>query len=224
MKNYLDIILHSQLFTGMEESEAEALLRCLEAKTVEYDKNEAILRCGACIDALGILLQGSATITQEDFWGNRNIISNVTPGQMFAEVFACLPDVALTVSVIADTPATVLFLSMRHLMRTCSTACMFHNRVIQNLLADLAGKNLRFHEKLTHMAQRTTREKLLSYLSDESLRNGSTTFQIPYNRQQLADYLSVDRSAMSNELCKLRDEGILEFQRNHFKLLVNIDR
>ena len=135
------------------------------------------------------------------------------PGQLFAESFACMRGSVLNVSVVTDAPSVVLYLNVRQLLTTCSSACEFHNRVIMNLLSDLADKNLSFNEKLTHMAQRTTREKLLSYLSAESIRQDSQVFDIAYNRQQLADYLSVDRSAMSNELCKLRDEGIIALIR-----------
>jgi len=124
----------------------------------------------------------------------------------------------LNVDVFAETAAIVLFLDVQRLITLCNSACDFHNRVMRNLLFDMAGKNLRFNEKLTHMAQRTTREKLLSYLSAESLRQKSSVFDIAYTRQQLADYLAVDRSAMSNELGKLRDEGILSFRKNHFQL------
>ena len=185
MRKFLSYLAASPLFAGIHEDEAESMLSCLEAKFREFDKNAYILRAGSRAESIGILLTGSAYIIQEDFWGNRNMIAQITPGQVFAEAFACA----------------------------------FHSRVIRNLLSDLARKNLRFNEKLTHMTQRTTREKLLSYLSAYSLREGSSSFDIPFNRQQLADYLSVDRSAMSNELCRLRDEGILRFTRSHFELL-----
>ena len=184
-----------------------------------YQKAEYILSAGTSIDCIGMLLSGSASIIQEDFWGNRNMITKISPGQLFAEAFACVPQSVLNVSVVADTSATVLFLKVQKVLTTCPTSCVFHSRMIRNLLGELAHKNLLFHEKLTHMAQRTTREKLLSYLSAESVRQGNAVFDIPYNRQQLADYLSVERSAMSHELGKLRDEGILLFQKNHFTLL-----
>jgi CRP-like cAMP-binding protein len=218
MKKYTDIIQKSKLFAGINVDDIEAMLGCLGARTADYPKNATVLREGNSVDYLGLLLDGEAHVIQEDFWGNRNIITSVIPGQLFAESFACMHGSVLNVNIVTDSPSVVLFLNVSRLTTTCSSACAFHNRVIMNLLADMADKNLRFNEKLTHMAQRTTREKLLSYLSAESIRHSSQMFDIPYNRQQLADYLSVDRSAMSNELSKLRDEGVILFERNHFEL------
>ncbi|NCB30208.1 MAG: Crp/Fnr family transcriptional regulator [Clostridia bacterium] len=219
MKKYLEIIRQSKLFAGVDAPEAEAMLRCLGARSVSYGKGAYILQAGEHADAVGILLAGSACIVHESFWGNRNIVAKLCPGQLFAEAFACTPGAILNMSVVTETPSVALLLDVRRVLATCSSACSFHTRVIRNLLADIAGKNLYFYEKLTHMGQRTTRQKLLSYLSAQALRQGSAVFEIPYNRQELADYLAVDRSAMSNELCKLRDEGILAFRNNHFELL-----
>ena len=150
--------------------------------------------------------------------GNRNIISKVLPAQIFAESFACTPGSHLYVSIVAEEPCKILLLNLKRVLHTCSSSCVFHHIIIRNLLSEIAKKNIQLNEKLIHMAQRTTREKLLSYLSAERNRHNSTVFDIPYNRQQLADYLSVDRSAMSNELCKMRDEGLIEFNKNHFIL------
>ena len=216
---YFPIVQKSMLFSGVQADEVAAMLGCLGARAAAFAKGDFILRPGERATALGLLLGGTAHIAQEDFWGNRNILSRVQPGQLFAESFACTPGAVLDIGVVADSPATVLFLEVGRVLTTCSAACGFHSRVVRNLLADMAGKNLRFHEKLTHMAQRTTRQKLLSYLSAESGRQGSAQFDIPFDRQQLADYLSVDRSAMSAELSRLRREGVLDYCRNHFTLL-----
>ena len=150
-------------------------------------------------------------------WGNRNIMAKIAPGQIFAEAFACTRSV-LNVSVVADTPSAVLFMHIENMIAACAGDSLLHSRVVYNLLSAFAQRNLYLNEKLTHMAQRTTREKLLSYLSAESARQNAAAFTIPYNRQQLADYLSVDRSAMSNALCKLRDQGVLRFKGKHFIL------
>ena len=120
----------------------------------------------------------------------------------------------------AETPVTALFLDVSRVLTVCPAACPHHNRVIRNLLGELAGKTLRVNEKLTHMSQRTTRARLLSYLSAEARRQGARCFDIPFSRQQLADYLVVERSGLSRELCRLRDEGLLSFRRNHFELHV----
>lgn len=218
MKKYLEVIKKSPLFKGIEEREIEAMLACLSVKTKKYAKNEFVMRFGESTEAIGMVLAGSLHLIKEDFWGNRNIIAEIGPGQIFAESYACMEGVTLGVSVVAAEAGAVMFMNVRRVLTTCGSACEFHSRLLRNLLSVLAEKNLRFNDKLTHMTQRTTRQKLLSYLSAESLRQGASEFDIPFDRQQLADYLSVDRSAMSNELCRMRDEGLLNFRRNHFVL------
>ncbi len=162
------------------------------------------------------MLAGSALIVQEDIWGNRNILSKSGPGQTFAEVFACAPGAVLNVSVEAESAVTVMFLRIRRVLSVCPSACSHHSRIIRNLLGELAEKNLRLNEKLTHMGQRTTRAKLMSYFSAEVQRRGSYEFDIPFSRQQLADYLGVERSGLSLELGKMRDEGLLDFHKTTF--------
>ena len=156
--------------------------------------------------------------SREDIWGNRNILSKTGPGQTFADVFACAPGAVLNVSVEAESTMTVMFLHIRRVLSVCPSACSHHSRFIRNLLGELAEKNLRLNEKLTHMGQRTTRAKLMSYFSAEALRRGVYEFDIPFSRQQLADYLGVERSGLSVELGKMRDEGLLDFHKSHFLL------
>ena len=219
MKNYLNVIQKSPLFSGISASELEPMLKCLSAVTKDYEKNAFVLRFGEDISSVGLVLSGSVHIIKEDYWGNRNIVTKASDGQLFAETYACVQGEALGINVVAAEPTTVLFLKVRCIMTTCSSGCEFHSRLMRNLLTVVAHNNLMLNNKLSHMAQRSTREKLLSYLSSESLKHGSSAFEISFNRQQLADYLSVDRSAMSNELCKLRDEGILKFNKNCFELM-----
>ena len=221
MKEFFPVIRSSQLFSEITEDEITAMLSCLQSKTVNFPKDTFILRVGDTVESLGLILSGSVLIMQEDIWGNRNILSTLCQGQIFAETFACAPGAVLNVNVMADTPATVMFLNVKRVLTVCPTACAYHNRIIRNLLGELAEKNLRFNEKLMHMGQRTTRTKLLSYLSMEAQRHGTYEFDIPFSRQQLADYLAVERSGLSLELSKMRNEGILEFHKNHFVLKVN---
>lgn len=218
MKDTIALLKNAPIFTGINEQELTSMLGCLEAKTEAFPKGEYLFHTGDRAEAMGLLLSGSAFVIQEDFWGNRNLMTRIGLGQLFAEAFACSPGAVLNVSVVADEPCVVIWLNVRRILTTCPSACAHHTRMIRNLLSDLAGKNLRFNEKLTHMGQRTTRKKLLSYLSAEAQRQGSSSFEIPFSRQQLADYLSVERSAMSAELCRLRDDGVLRFDRNHFVL------
>ena len=155
---------------------------------------------------------------QEDVWGNRNLVSRAGPGQTFAAAFACAPGSVLNVSVTAETQATVMFFNVKRILDVCPSACGHHSRMIRNLLGELAERNLHFGEKLTHMGQRSTRGKLMSYFSVEARRLGKYEFDIPFSRQQLVDYLAVERSSLSQELGKLQREGLLEFHKNHFVL------
>ena len=220
MKEFFSVLRSSSLFGGISETEMRAILSCLGTKTENYPKDAFVLRPGDTVEAVGLVLEGSVLVIQEDVWGNRNILSTAGPGQTFAAAFACAPGSILNVSVIADTPTTVLFLNVKRILHVCPSACSHHSRIIRNLLTDLAEKNLRFSEKLTHMGQRTTRAKLMSYFSAEAQRLGTYEFDIPFSRQQLADYLAVERSGLSLELGKMRDEGLLDFHKSHFVLKV----
>ena len=220
MKDFLPVIRASRLFSGVSERELEAMLACLRPETKDYPKDAFVLRAGDTAEAVGLVLSGTILMLQEDVWGNRNILSKAGPGQIFAAAYACAPGSVLNVSVLAETPVTVLFLNVGRVLTLCPAACAHHSRIIRNLLGELAGKNLRLGEKLTHMGQRTTRAKLMSYLSAEAQRLGTYELDIPFSRQQLADYLGVERSGLSLELGKMKQDGLLEFHKNHFELKV----
>ncbi|MBD9116729.1 MAG: Crp/Fnr family transcriptional regulator [Clostridiales bacterium] len=220
MKEFLSVIRSSQLFSGVSEDELTAMLSCLKSESRDFPKDAFLLRAGDTAESIGLVLSGSVLVIQEDIWGNRNILSKAGPGQTFAAAFACAPGSRLNVSVVAEAPVTAMFLNVKRILTVCPSACTHHSRIIRNLLGELAGKNLRFSEKLTHMGQRTTRAKLMSYFSAEAQRVGRYEFDIPFSRQQLADYLGVERSGLSLELGKMRSEGLLDFQKNHFVLKV----
>ena len=197
------------LFRGIPAGELPVLLAQASAKKVRFQKGDLLLRRGDVTRRLGLVLEGTVHIIREDFWGNRSIVGLAGPGEVFAESYA-LAGEPLEVSVLAAAPGAALFLEADGLTDARLTA---------NLLHLLARKNLMLTRKMRHMARRTTRDKLLSYLSAQALAAGSSEFDIPMDRQQLADYLAVDRSAMSAALGKLRDEGVLTFRKNHFRLL-----
>lgn len=220
MKEFLPIIRSSTLFSGISEEELTAMLTCLETKTESFPKDTFLLRAGDTAESIGLVLSGSVLIVQEDIWGNRNILSKAGAGQTFAAAYACAPGSVLHVSVVAEMPVTAMFLNVKRVLNVCPSACEHHSRIIRNLLGELAEKNLRFGEKLTHMGQRTTRAKLMSYFSAEAQRLGTYEFDIPFSRQQLADYLAVERSGLSQELGKMRGEGLLDFHKSHFVLNV----
>lgn len=218
MKEFLPIIRSSTLFSGISEEELTAMLSCLDTKTESFPKDTFLLRAGDTAESIGLVLSGSVLIVQEDIWGNRNILSKAGAGQTFAAAYACAPGSLLNVGVLAETPVTAMFLNVKRVLNVCPSACEHHSRIIRNLLGELAEKNLRFGEKLTHMGQRTTRAKLMSYFSAEAQRLGTYEFDIPFSRQQLADYLAVERSGLSLELGKMRSEGLLDFHKSHFVL------
>ncbi|HIR75796.1 MAG TPA: Crp/Fnr family transcriptional regulator [Candidatus Choladousia intestinipullorum] len=218
MKKYLQLLKHSKLFQGISETEIEPMLSCLSAVTCSYEKGEFVFRQGEQITGIAVLLSGCVHIQKEDYWGNLSILNEITEGEVFGEVYACLGNEELLNHAVAVKPSVVLFMDVNRVLTVCPSACRFHGLLIRNLLNVMAFKNKMLTQKLQHMSQRTTREKLLSYLSEQSLKAGSPSFTIPFNRQQLADFLAVDRSAMSNELGKMRDEGLLQFDRSHFVL------
>lgn len=218
MKKYLHLLKQAKLFENIAEDEIESMLQCLAAEQRSYEKGEAIFHSGERITALALLLEGAVHIQKEDYWGNLSILNEITEGEVFGEVYACLGKEEMLYNAVAVKESVILFLDMNKILTVCPSACPFHSHLIQNLLSVMASKNKALTQKLEHMSKRTTREKLLSYLSGQSIKAGSSSFDISFNRQQLADYLSVDRSAMSNELCKMRDEGMLSFSRNHFVL------
>ena len=218
MKEFLPVIRSSSLFSGISETELAAMLSCLETREERFPKDTFLLRTGDTAESIGLVLSGSVLVVQEDIWGNRNILSRTAPGQTYAAAFACAPSSVSNVNVVTETPTAVLFLNVKHLLTVCPSACAHHSRIIRNLLIDLAGKNLLLNEKLTHIAQRTTRAKLMSYLSAEAQRRGAVEFDIPFSRQQLADFLAVERSGLSLELGKMKKEGLLDYHKEHFVL------
>lgn len=168
-------------------------------------------------------LTGSALIVQEDLWGHRNIMSRCNVGDFFAEPFAATPGSVMNIGIQAEQDCTVLMLNIRRILTTCPTVCSHHQLLIQNLVRVYANKIFIFNEKITHVSKRTTRDKMLSFLSSESVRKGSLSFDIDYDRQQLADFLCVERAAMSAELSRLQKEGYLRTRKNHFELLVKTE-
>lgn len=219
MKNYISVLKRTQLFAGVGENEILSMLSCLGARQADYKKGEYVLRQGEYLNDITVLVQGKLYIQKDDYWGNRSILGQIAVGEMFGEAYVAPMSGTLLNDVVAVEDSTIIFFDVKRIITTCSAACRFHAMVVQNIFFAISEKNRKLVQKLDHMSKRTTREKLISYLSEEAQKQKTATFVIPYNRQQLADFLSVDRSAMSNELCKMRDEGLLEFERNHFKLL-----
>ncbi|MDD5923312.1 MAG: Crp/Fnr family transcriptional regulator [Clostridia bacterium] len=219
MEKYISILKRTKMFAGVKDDEIKSLISCLGARVFTYKKGEYVLRQGEHLSDIIVLVEGNLHIQKDDYWGNRSILSQVAVGEMFGEAYVAPESGVLLNDVVAVEDSTVIFFDVRRVITTCSSACRFHTLVLQNMFFAISEKNKKLVQKLGHMSKRSTREKLISYLSEEAKRQNSASFVIPFNRQQLADFLSVDRSAMSNELCKMRDEGLLEFDKSAFKLL-----
>lgn len=207
------------LFRGIQASEIEEMMSCLGARETKYKKGEFIYRTGDLVESMGLVLSGNVHIENDDIWGNKSLLDSVGPGQFFAETYACLPGEPMMVNVLARQDSEILFINIRRVMKVCPNTCAHHSKLIQNLLTLSAQKNLNLSRRIFHTSSKTIRGRLLSYLSSEALRQGKYEFTIPYNRQQLADYLGVDRSALSNELSKMQKDGILITDKNYFKLM-----
>lgn len=219
MENYISAVKNSDIFAGLTEDEVRTILQCMQTKIIQYKKGDYIFRQGQHINSIALLLCGRLHIQKDDYWGNRSIINAVHEGEMFGEAYVLQKNAVFLNDVVAVENCTVAFFDVNKMLTTCSAACSFHTTVIQNLFVAISDKNRKLVQKLGHISRRTTREKLISYLSEQAKLAGSGSFSIPFNRQQLADFLSVDRSAMSGELCKMRDEGLLTFNKNNFTLL-----
>lgn len=216
------------LFQGIESSSLPSLLDCLGAKKERYDKNDVVFAAGGSVPDLGLVLSGAVRVERIDFWGRRAILGRVEAGETFGESFSLgLPggDGPAPVSAVAARDSEILLLNYTRVMTSCTSACSFHTRLIRNVLSLLARKNMELLRKIDLLTRPSTREKLLAYLSDRAeevtapLAEGGMVVEIPFNREELADYLAVDRSALSRELGKLRDEGLIRFERNRFELL-----
>lgn len=213
-----EVLLRSMLFREVSEVDLDKLLHCLAAENRRYAKGEAIFRTGEPAVAMGMVLSGSVNIENDDVWGNKAILDHVIPGQVFAEAYACAAEEPMQVSAVAAEATEVLFLQAGRLLKPCAHGCAWHSQLLRNLLMISAQKNLILSRRMFHTASKTIRGRLQSYFSDQAVRQGGRNFSIPFNRQQLADYLGVDRSAMSHELSKMQQDGLLTYDRNRFRL------
>ena len=214
----LKILENSRLFAGIRVDEIQPMLSCLQAVERKYPRGAYIFHTGEEVRALALLVRGTAHIQKEDFWGNRSLLASLAAGDIFAEAYAMPGSGAMRSDVVAVESCTVLLMDVERVLSRCTNSCAFHARLTENLCALLAEKNRILARKVDYLAQRTTRQRLLAYLSEQAQRAGSAEFTIPFNRQQLADFLSVERSAMSAELSRMQAEGLIETERSHFRL------
>ncbi len=204
------------LFKGISENELSDMLQCLGAIEKSYKKGSFILMAGDPLHHVGIMLSGQATVFKSDLLGSRTVLGALGPSQLFAETFVCAGVKTSPVNVEAAADTSVLLLAFDRILHTCTACCAHHSALIHNMLRIVAQKNLALSEKLDHMARKTTRQKIASYLIDQATRAGGRRFEIALDRQALADYLSVNRSALSRELSRMNEEGAVDYQRNSF--------
>ncbi len=217
MKEIFDIIKINPLFNGISFDEFEKIFYCIGARKESYKKNDIIVLSGNRIDFIGIVLLGSVKVIKEDINGNISILTELTKAELFAETFVCAGILHSPVTIQSSENSEILFINYNKIINICSAGCIFHTKLIENMLKLLAHKNLMLNQKIDILSKRTTREKLLLFF--ETQRGMEKKFKIPYNREELAHYLCVDRSAMSNELCKMRNEKLIKFKKNEFEIL-----
>jgi len=213
MNDLINLAERSILFQGINKEEIKEMISCLSPRKKTYKKHQYIYKIGDSISTIGLVKIGSVLAVEDDWWGNRNIIRSFSVGEFFGEAYA-LASKPIKFSILANEETEIIFLDVSSIMHTCKKNCPYHNKLINNFVSLLAEKNIALKSKIENVTKRTTREKILSYLSEYS----SKDFDIPFDRQQFADYLCVDRSALSSELGKLKKEKIIDFKKNHFHL------
>lgn len=219
MKKYIPILAKCPVFSGISEEELLAMLSCMDAQICRFSKNQTILRAGDPAKYMGIVLTGRVQVIRDAICGSRSILADFDPTQIFGAAFACASADALPVSVIATADSEIMLINCRRIITVCTNTCIFHARMISNLLKNICERNILFNQKLEIVAKRTTREKLLSFFDGFAQKNGSLRFSIPYNRQQLADYLGVSRCAMVTEMSRMKEDGLIDFSGNEFEIL-----
>ena len=219
LKKYLEILKKCPLFFGIDDDSLLRMLVCLGASVEFYDKKYTVFAEGSPAKYIGIVLTGSVHMIQVDYYGNRSILSRMGVSEVFCEAFACAESEAIPVSVIVDEPGEIMLIDCSHILHSCGNNCGHHQRLIYNLMKDLAEKTIMFHSRIEVTSKRTTRDKLLAFLMSESKRQGSASFEISFDRQELADYLEVDRSGLSAEISKMKKEGLIDCNKSCFKFL-----
>lgn len=214
----MENLVGAPIFQGISEKDIKTILQCLSPIEKKYIKEEILFTPGSILPGIGLVLDGNLLLLKEDYWGNRRILARVSDGDLLGESFVCPSPLPIGITIQADSSGRLLFLNVQKLLTACPSVCPFHSRVIKNLLSILAEKNRLLNKKLDCTAPRKIRDRLAAYFSQQVQESGSTQFQIPFTRQQLADYLYVDRSAMTTELYKMQEDGLITFQKNTFSI------
>ena len=209
--------LELPLFRGLSDQELEQMKTSGCLRTASYQKNDIIFSTGSIVSEIGIVLSGSVNVENIDFWGNKSILGNMNEGHIFAETYALCRE-PMMVDAVAARDCHILFLNVKVLPEKNCTSFSWYQKIQHNLLTMCSRKNLVLSERIFCTSSKTVRSRLLTYLSAQSRKHGSNRFQIPFDRQQMADYLNLDRSALSKELSRMKKEEILDFHKNEFIL------
>lgn len=212
-------LFSSPLLAGISQEGLARILQCTCAAVRRVERGSPIISEGDPADKFGIIVEGSAQSERVDLFGNRTIIDILPPGAVFAAASACSPIDKMPISVIARTDCVSVIVAYPRVISICQSSCEHHKRILLNLMVILATQAVTLNTKITILSARTTRAKLCAYLSSEAERAGSKTFEIPLTRAELADYISVDRSAMSSEISKMKRDGLIDVAKNKFTLL-----
>ena len=218
MKKNTDVLTDSILFKNINEEQIIEILKLGTFNIKEYEKDEYIYYKEDTVKKFGILLSGKASIIKEDYWGNKNIVTNINKGDLFAEIFSILNDEPLNVSVVSTENSSILFININNILNSKQNTEAI-NIFTKNILKIISKKTLMLNKKIEYLSKRNLRDKILSFLSDQAQLNGDKSFHIPFDRQQMADFLAVDRSALSRELSNLKKEGLIKYNKNHFTLI-----
>ena len=222
MEKYMPVLKQCSLFSGIEENQLSNLLKCLNSQVKKYQAEEYIFLSGDEINHIGIILSGGVEIIKENLAGNKHIIAILGNSHMFGEGIVCTAARISPVSVRVKAESDILLIPYERVIRSCGNSCNFHIRLIQNMMVVLGEKNVGLNQKMELLIIKGMREKLTSYLLSESSRSNAAIFQIPLNRNELADYLNVSRTSMCRELARMKDEGLIDYYGNSFKLIDKI--
>lgn len=220
LENDITILKSSMLFADLSDADLLDMLHCLSADVRSYKKNCTVILEGDPVHSVGLVLSGAVQVIHEDYLGNKHILAELLPSEIFAETFVCAGIKKSPVTVMSITACRIMFIEYRKILSICTSACSFHTKLVENMLKLIAYKNIILNQKIEFISKRTTREKLLSYFAVQMRKAGSTRFTIPFSRHELSDFLCVDRSAMSRELCRLRDDGLLRFHGNDIEMIL----
>lgn len=217
--NTMRWLADNRLFEGILPEQMEAMLRCLGSFVREYKKGEVLSLSQEKVKNIGLVLEGTVHMIKEDIWGDKTILALMKGGELFGETFVCGSMPESTVTFQAAENCKILYLSFYKVLHSCSNSCVFHHRLIENMVKLIADKNGQLLEKVEVISKKTLRNKILAYLSMQAQHQESSYFEIPLGRVELAQYLCVDRSALTRELTSMREEGILDYEKNTFRLL-----